>query len=150
MGKAKVFFQALVNVPETMRREMIGAIREHVNSDGLDLTEGQLADHPGVDKYIRTTLAQELEQYATELDVWDLIDTDIIRKLLKTEYKAAEKLREEEEERLVLERAEAARVNKEEEERLRKEGRSLVVPLKDSNKAEAILRAAGINVKLLP
>lgn len=149
--RPKVYMEPVIKVPETTRLQMIEVIREYVDSDGgLAMTAEELGDHPGVDRYIQATLTQELEQYATELDAWNLIDIGDLRKILKKEYKIAEKRREQEEEALEQERAEAERVNKLEEERLRKEGRSLVVPLKDSNKAEALLKAAGINVKLLP
>ena len=149
MGKA-AFETPPIAVPKHVIDEMMDCVRETLESMGYDFTSAELRDNQAVREYIHKSIVQELEQQATELDAWNIVYDHDLTKILKAEIKVKDKERKEEEAKLEAERRLAEAANKAEEERLRKEGRSLNVPMKDANKAEAILRAAGINVKLLP
>ena len=151
MAKPKVFHEVTLKVPEFTKWTVIEVIQEQLLAhENLELEPSEIAAHPGVDEFIIDTVERDIEQYISAIDVWELIDIDALRKLFKTEISALRKQRKAEEAAATRERAAAEKANRAEEERLRKEGRSFVVPLDEAERAENILRAAGVNVKLLP
>jgi hypothetical protein len=105
----------------------------------VSLDRGALAGNEALLEAVRVAMGNQLEsRYFVE----DIACEVPFEKLFRAEIKA-QRLREAAEERA------AAAANRAEEERLRKDGRILAVRAEDAGMAEGILRAAGIDVKLL-
>ncbi len=144
-------FELTIEIPGKVTARMLSCAKEILRDEhGVEIPLKQLASNVLLEAYFEGALTKSIEDYANEyIGVYDILNYTELSKIFKTEIAAHEEKEKAEQAKEKQMQLAAVKANKEEEERLRKEGHSLVVSFKDSNKAEAILRAAGITVKLL-
>lgn len=124
-----------VQIPKHAFQVFFKGLLEIVHDSGLDhIKLNDLVSDPKVVAFVKENILKEANLLVSEIGAYGL-DVSAALDLFEEEFKLKEE--------------EAKKANREEEERLKKEGRTMVIPLSEAGRAEAILRAAGVNVKLL-
>lgn len=123
-------------------------ISDVLSTQDIEASAEYISQKPEVIKYLESFITDILHESLA--DNYFYMDQPRIFKMFAAEIKAKKETLKQERELEEAEEKAARKANAKEEARLRKEGRTFAVSLEDANTAEAILRAAGINIKLLP
>ena len=140
-------FEVTVNVPRYLVDETRKALLEFIEEmAGYDINRDEPGLHEKMEGYIVKGMTEEIQQGALETDASNWLDYNDVMKFFKAEIKKWQDLAEAkakaEEEAL---KAEQQRIENE----LKKNGRLLSIPDKQTYRAMQILKAAGITVKAL-
>lgn len=153
MKKSDIVFEVIAPIYSKNLDEAYDTLSSILMEDyGIEFSRESFDAHERLQSELRKTIQNRILQYIENdlnYDICDNVCNFPLKKILKAEVKASLAKQKEEALRELKELADAEAANALEEARLKKEGRTFVVPLKDAKQTEALLRAANIEVKLL-